>query len=237
MALAQQFNGDLNEDEALRNAIAASLEEQRRPTFIKTGQSDAIIAKSRKVVDLTDKTEEKMCRLLKMKFQTRITNGKIPRLPKVKEPERDDLTATQRLRLQQDKEYQEALAMAQEAELAESSPPPEDPEPAEDEIEEPEEEYSGMLAARVSALAPEPETGITIALQPQNSSRVSRRFAEDAQADDVYVWAASIEAIRSDGVRLGSFDLRGPDGILNPTQTLGTQIQGRRVLLNINPRE
>ena len=229
------INGDLNEDEAFRNAIAASLEDSRRAPAVSSSGVDNIIVRSRKVVDLTDKIEEKMVRLSKMKFPTRLEQNEIPQLPRIKELEpQEAMNATQRLRRQQDAEYEAALAQAQAQQEAEEQEHHE--EEHEEEIEAPQEEYSGMLAARVAALAPEPEAGLTIAIQLSNTSRFSRRFVEDVKGDEVYVWAASLEPVRLDGFRLGSFDLHGPDGILDPDAPLNSQIQGRRVLFNINSK-
>ena len=233
------INGDLNEDEAFRNAIAASLEDSRRAPAVTSSGVDNIIVRSRKVVDLTDKIEEKMIRLSKMKFPTRLEKNKIPQLPKIKEVEpQETLNATQRLRRQQDAEYEAALAQAQAQQEAEEQQQQEQhhEEEHEEEIEAPQEEYSGMLAARVAALKPEPEKGLTIAIQLSNTTRFSRRFVEDVKGDEVYVWTASLEPVQLEGFRLGSFDLHGPDGILNPDAPLNSQIQGKRVLFNINSK-
>ena len=121
---ALAINGMLNEDEAYENAITASLEDQGRPTMMgqSYGRMDEVISRSKVIAELTDKTEEKLFRLSTMKFATRLSKDQIPKLPKVKQQEREEnLTESQRIRRQQDREYAEVLRQAQQAEAEEAA--------------------------------------------------------------------------------------------------------------------
>lgn len=226
MALA--INAGLNDDDAFNTAVVQSLQEhsrQRKPP------GDEIIHRLQKVGELADENEVKILQLRKLQFETRIPSNKpIPRVPTIKRAiDEDPLSASQKIRREQDAEYEEALRAAQEAELNAQQPHPEE------EDEPAQVGYAEMIAQRLTEIEAEPSEGITIAVMLPNMERVSRRFTDTAKGEDVYVWIAANEGVQAGGFRLSTFALVGPDGTLELNEPISQQVSGRRTLLNLVP--
>jgi hypothetical protein len=89
------------------------------------------------------------------------------------------------------------------------------------------------LAAKFRALPPEPRTGVALAVGMPNGSRIKRTFEPDVKGEIVYVWVAGSTIGWEKELELGDFELEIPLGMkrVERGQTLAEQgISGRVVL-------
>jgi hypothetical protein len=217
--LAFRVNGLLDEEEAIQNAITASLEEEALRHALPRGVpvpdpgADIIERSYQSVMGMTKTLDRRIRDLLAMKFESKLPPGRpIPTLPPdhsptKSPPKQSPRTAARELREEQDREYEEALRQAQEAER----PPADDPPQAVGEIE------------------PEPDDGLQLAVT-FGSERRARRFRPDARAEQLFWWVATEQ-----GVANGSFELVGPVGPLVPELTFAEQEIGNKTLLHYTP--
>jgi hypothetical protein len=217
--LAFRMNGLLDEEEAIQNAITASLEEETlrhahpRGVPILDPDADIIERSYQAVMGMTKTLDQRIRGLLAMKFESGLPPGRsIPMLPPdhspaKSPPKQSPRSAARELRQEQDREYEEVLRQAQEAEQPPADDPPEP----------------------IGEIEPEPDTGIQIAVAI-GSERKARRFRPDARAEQMFWWIATEQ-----GVANGSFELVGPVGALAPELTFAEQEIGNKTLVHYTP--
>jgi hypothetical protein len=216
--LALSLNGFLDEDQAIQDAITASLEEETlrhaRPRGVPTLDPDAdeIECSYQAVFGMTQTLNERIRGLLELKFDSKLSPGRsIPKLP----PDRPIAKSSARqspnsLRQEQDREYDALLHEVQEAERTR------------DQLE--------VIAEVPIELEPEPVHGIQIAVAFSGNERKARRFRASANANQVFWWIAIEKEIQ-----IGSFNLIGPNANLDPEKTLEEQEIANKTLFRFLP--
>ncbi|KAH0794425.1 hypothetical protein GPJ56_001718 [Histomonas meleagridis] len=227
---------DLNEymdddnDEALRHAIAASIEDQiNRPIvpILPDGIDDSTLFHNpvaRKALEILEKvkvTQQRLQNLIDMDLN-----------PTDQSKSSDDLNSTQQIIQSQDREYLEALEEAQKREQQAEQPQ------VNPTIEETtDEDYPQMIRDRFSKIGNEPENGICIAVLAVDSNiRFQRKFSPNELGENVYVWVAARDEIIEKKLYLGEFDLVGPMSTLKPDEVLESQHVSNRTLFKIIPK-
>jgi hypothetical protein len=95
--------------------------------------------------------------------------------------------------------------------------------------------YSAEIQKLSRALpAPPVASGVRVALLLPSGQRIARSFARGQRAEDVYMWCAAADAMVKDFIRPGDFVIVAGDGReLDPAASIGQQVEGERVLLNV----
>jgi hypothetical protein len=151
-----------------------------------------------------------------MKFPSTLPNGHaIPKLPQTAQPEKR-LSESQRIRKEQNDNYARALAEVQAEEFEAANP------------QQSVDNYRETVAQRYEGLGPEPEVGITLALQISPENRIFRTFGPSTTIEDLYYWAAFHSDRPPEHIELGT-----PTGILPRDGTLADQLLTNRTLVQV----
>jgi hypothetical protein len=219
-----RINAGLGDEEALQTAITASLEEETmrhnrpRGVPIVSPDADEVERSFLQVMGMTSELDRRIKGLLDLKFESKLPPGRpIPKLPAEiapKSPEKS-LSASQKLRREQDHEYAEALRQAELQDAGQQLP-----EVLRSSSEEP---------SQTPEVEAEPHDGIIIAIDMQGHPRAQRRFRRDCRSEQVYWWAA-----REFRLHLDRFELLAPGGIVDQQQTLAGQGIANKTLLKVN---
>jgi hypothetical protein len=219
-----RINAGLDDEEALQTAITASLEEEtmrhNRPRGVPMINPDAddVERSFHQIMGMTSELDRRIRSLLDLKFESRLPPGQpIPKLPAeiASVSPTKSLSTSQKLRLEQDREYEEALRQAELQGTTQAPTAGDEP--------------SQTPEAPLPQVDAEPDDGIVIAVDLQGRRRSQRRFRPDCRSEQVYWWAAT-----EFGLQLDRFELVAPGGIVNQQETIEEQGITNKTLLKIN---
>lgn len=215
-----------DEEAALQAAIQSSLQDQINQSA--TSQEENFKNQNNESINKEDETE-------KQNQETASSSTYSHVYKKSPSNERIAQTAEQRLFDEQTTEFQRMEEEAFKKEMEENIS--KHFEENEKEIEREEiERKIGEVVSKYYSLKPEPQTGVTVAVNMSNQ-RIIRKFDPNSKGEDVYAWVA-IQTIDEeddeDKLFFDNFELHvNGIGVVSPEKTLAEQGIKGRVMMNI----
>ena len=224
------FNNGFNDEEALRYAISESLDEEISPPLFRQNipasndkniQTDPVSEKICQVLDMVKNFKSKISELINLDISSNSQNISHSK-------NEENLSDSQKIRRQQDIEFQEALELAKKEEEMKELRKKEEEEEANEQ-----RNYPEMIKQKFIEIGNEPNDGILLAVSIPNKPKITRHFAPESFGSDVYIWVAANEFMISSGLHLGKFNLVFAGKTLDDKKSLIEQDISSKTLFSV----